>query len=83
MLFAILASIRLRGRQVNDLKVTVTQVVNGYIVTYSEYVNDVETSAEFVALDLDEALEIVRDCYEQTIDGSDLSNVLDETIPKD
>ncbi len=67
----------------NDLKVTVTQVVNGYIVSYSEYVNDVETSAEFVALDLDEALEIVRDCYEQTIDGSDLSNVLDETIPKD
>lgn len=83
MLFAILASIRLRGRQVNDLKVTVTQVVNGYIVSYSEYVNGVETNAEFVALDLDEALEIVRDCYEQTIDGSDLSNVLDETIPKD
>lgn len=63
--------------------VTVYPATNGFIVRLIEEHNDLNVDAEFVALSLDEALEIVRECYEEYLsEGYDMSHIADETIPK-
>jgi hypothetical protein len=65
-----------------DLTVSIRPASNGFIIHYSELINDLEVNAEFIALDLEEALDVIRDCYDQQ-ETHDMSNILDETIPKD
>jgi hypothetical protein len=55
---------------------------NGFVIHYSEIVKGMEVEAEFVALDLEEALSIIHDCYTPQEHGHDMSNILDETIDK-
>jgi hypothetical protein len=63
--------------------VTIYAATNGFIVRLVEKYDDIDVDAEFVALSLDEALEIVRECYEEYVsEGLDISNIVDETIPK-
>jgi hypothetical protein len=63
--------------------VTIYAATNGFIVRLVEKYNDIDVDAEFVALSLDEALEIVRECYSEYVsEGLDISNIVDETIPK-
>ena len=64
-----------------DLQVSIRHAANGFVIHYSEVVKGLEVNAEFVALDIEEALGIIYDCFEQE-DGHDMSNILDETIPK-
>jgi hypothetical protein len=64
-----------------DLSVTIRHASNGFIIHYEEVVNGLDVSAEFVALDLEEALGIIYDCFD-TPDSHDMSNILDETIPQ-
>jgi hypothetical protein len=64
-----------------ELSVSLRPASNGFVIHYCEVVNGLEVNAEFVALDLEEALDIIRDCYDQP-EGHDMSNILDETIPK-
>ena len=64
-----------------DLQVSIRHATNGFVIHYSEVVNGMEVNAEFVALDLEEALGIIYDCFEQEM-GHDMSNILDEAIPK-
>lgn len=65
-----------------DLQVSVRHASNGFVIHYSEVVNGLEVNAEFVALDIEEALGIIYDCFDQE-PSHDMSNILDETIPKD
>jgi len=65
-----------------DLQVSIRHAANGFVLHYSEVVNGMEVNAEFVALDIEEALGIIYDCFDQE-PGHDMSNILDETIPKD
>lgn len=63
--------------------VTIYAATNGFIVRLVEKYDDIDVDAEFVALSLDEALEIVRECYAEYVsEGLDISNIVDETIPK-
>jgi hypothetical protein len=64
-----------------DLQVSIRHATNGFVLHYSEVVNGLEVNAEFVALDIDEALGIIYDCFDQE-SSHDMSNILDETIPK-
>ena len=64
-----------------DLQVSVRHASNGFVIHYSEVVNGLEVNAEFVALDIEEALGIIYDCFDQE-PSHDMSNILDETIPK-
>lgn len=66
----------------NDLSVSVRPAANGYVVHYQDYVNDMEVNAEFIAINIDEALNIVHDCLIVDEHTHDMSNILDETIPK-
>jgi len=65
-----------------DLQVSIRHAANGFVLHYSEVVNGMEVNAEFVALDIEEALGIIYDCFDQE-PSHDMSNILDETIPKD
>lgn len=64
-----------------NLEVSIRHASNGFVIHYSEVVNGLEVDAEFVALDIEEALGIVYDCFDQEA-THDMSNILDETIPK-
>ena len=64
-----------------DLQVSIRHASNGFVIHYSEVVNGLEVNAEFVALDIEEALGIIYDCFDQE-PSHDMSNILDETIPK-
>ena len=63
------------------LVVSIRHATNGFVLHYSEIVNGMEVDAEFVALDIEEALGIIYDCFDQEA-GHDMSNILDETIPQ-
>jgi hypothetical protein len=65
-----------------SIEVGIREVENGFIVSYFEQSDTITVTAELIALDLDEALAIVRDCYSPP-DVHDMSNIIDETISKD
>jgi len=65
-----------------NLEVSIRHASNGFVIHYAELVNGMEVNAEFVALDIEEALGIIYDCFDQE-PSHDMSNILDETIPKD
>jgi hypothetical protein len=62
--------------------IEIRPAANGYVVSYNELRNNIETTAEFVAMSIDEALDIVRDLFSQEESSIDLSNVVEETFPK-
>jgi molybdopterin converting factor small subunit len=62
--------------------VEIRPAANGYVVFYSELRNNTETTVEFVALSLDETLEIVRDLFSQEESSANLANIVEETIPQ-
>jgi hypothetical protein len=64
-----------------NLEVSIRHAANGFVIHYAELVNGMEVNAEFVALDIEEALGIIYDCFDQE-PSHDMSNILDETIPK-
>lgn len=64
-----------------DLQVSIRHASNGFVIHYSEVVNGLDVNAEFVALDIEEALGIIYDCFDQE-PSRDMSNIVDETIPK-
>lgn len=64
-----------------NLEVSIRHAANGFVIHYAEQVNGLEVNAEFVALDIEEALGIIYDCFDKE-PSHDMSNILDETIPK-
>ena len=62
--------------------VEIRPAANGYVVFYSEFRNNIETTAEFVALSLNETLEIICDLFSQEESSANLANIVEETIPK-
>ena len=65
------------------MSIEIRPVANGYVVFYTEIKNNTELAVEFVALSLDEALSIAHDLFSQEQALADMSNILDETIPKE
>jgi hypothetical protein len=65
----------------STLEVSIRHASNGFVIHYCEVVNGLEVDAEFVALDIEEALGIIYDCFDQE-PTHDMSNIVDETIPK-
>jgi hypothetical protein len=63
--------------------IEIRPAANGYVVFYSEIKNDRELNAEFVAISLDEVLNIIRDLLSQEESSNNLVNILDETIPQE
>jgi hypothetical protein len=63
--------------------IEIRPAANGYVVFYSEIKNDRELNAEFVAISLDEVLNIIRDLLSQEESYNNLVNILDETIPQE
>jgi hypothetical protein len=63
--------------------IEIRPAANGYVVFYSEIKNDRELNAEFVAISLDEVLNIIRDLLSQEESYNNLANILDETIPQE
>lgn len=45
----------------NDVVVELRGVANGYVIMFSEQINEMSVSGEFVAVDIEEALSIIRD----------------------
>jgi len=68
---------------IQDSSVEIRPVANGYVVFYTEIKNNAEICAEFVAVSLDEALSIAHDLFSQEESFANMSNILDETIPKE
>ena len=66
-----------------SLVVNIRQASNGFIVQYEETHKGLEISAEFVALDLEEALDIIQDMFSQEQSRADMSNILDTPIEQD
>ena len=66
----------------SEQHIEIRPAANGYVVSYNELRNNIETTAEFVAMSIDEALDIVRDLFSQEESSIDLSNVVEETFPK-
>ena len=66
-----------------SLNVNIRQASNGFIVQYEEIHKGLEISAEFVALDLEEALDIIQDMFSQEQSSADMSNILDTPIEQD
>jgi hypothetical protein len=66
-----------------SLVVNIRQASNGFIVQYEETHKGLEISAEFVALDLGEALDIIQDMFSQEQSSADMSNILDTPIEQD
>lgn len=64
-----------------NLQVSIRHASNGFVIHYSEVVNGLEVDAEFVAFDIEEALGIIHDCFDQE-QSHDMSHILDETISK-
>jgi hypothetical protein len=63
--------------------IEIRPAANGYVVFYSEIKNDRELNIEFVAISLDEVLNIIRDLLSQEESYNNLANILDETIPQE
>lgn len=63
--------------------VTINRAANGYIVFYRETNNVTTVEAEFVALNIEEALDIVREIFVQDEATMDLGHLIDEQIAKD
>jgi hypothetical protein len=63
--------------------IEIRPAANGYVVFYSEIKNDRELNVEFVAISLDEVLNIIRDLLSQEESYNNLVNILDETIPQE
>jgi hypothetical protein len=63
--------------------IEIRPAANGYVVFYSEIKNDRELNIEFVAISLDEVLNIIRDLLSQEESSNNLVNILDETIPQE
>jgi hypothetical protein len=63
--------------------IEIRPAANGYVVFYSEIKNDRELNIEFVAISLDEVLNIIRDLLSQEESYNNLVNILDETIPQE
>jgi hypothetical protein len=63
--------------------IEIRPAANGYVVFYSEIKNDRELNVEFVAISLDEVLNIIRDLLSQEESYNNLANILDETIPQE
>lgn len=63
--------------------IEIRPAANGYVVFYSEIKNDRELNAEFVAISLEEVLNIIRDLLSQEESYNNLANILDETIPQE
>jgi len=68
---------------IQDSSIELRPVANGYVVFYTEIKNNTEVCAEFVAVSLDEALSIAHDLFSQEESAANMSNILDETIPKE
>jgi hypothetical protein len=66
----------------SELCIEIRPAANGYVVSYNELRNSIETTAEFVAVSLDEALDIVRDLFSQEESSINLSNVVEESFHK-
>ena len=65
------------------MSVEIRPVANGYVVFYTEIKNNTELVVEFVAISLEETLNIVLDLFSQEQALANMSNILDETIPKE
>lgn len=63
--------------------VTINKAANGYIVFYKESNNITTVEAEFVAFDIEEALDIVRDIFKYDESTVSMSHIVDEKIRKD
>ena len=68
---------------IQDNSIEIRPVANGYVVFYTEIKNNTEVCAEFVAVSLEETLDIVHDLFSQEQSIADMSNIVDETIPKE
>lgn len=68
---------------IQDMSVEIRPVANGYVVFYTEIKNNTELAIEFVAVSLEETLNIVLDLFSQEQALANMSNILDETIPKE
>ena len=68
---------------IQDMSVEIRPVANGYVVFYTELKNNTELAIEFVAVSLEEALSIAHDLFSQEESSANMSNILDETIPKE
>jgi hypothetical protein len=68
---------------IQDNSIEIRPVANGYVVFYTEIKNNTEVCAEFVAVSLDEALNIVHDLFSQEESIANMSNILDETLSKE
>ena len=68
---------------IQDMSVEIRPVANGYVVFYTEIKNNTELVVEFVAISLEETLNIVLDLFSQEQALANMSNILDETIPKE
>ena len=63
--------------------VTINRAANGYIVFYKETNSVTSVEAEFVALTIEEALDIVREIFNYDEATVSLGHLVDEKIRKD
>jgi hypothetical protein len=68
---------------IQDNSIEIRPVANGYVVFYTEIKNNTEVCAEFVAVSLEETLNIVHDLFSQEESIANMSNIIDETLSKE
>jgi len=68
---------------IQDMSVEIRPVANGYVVFYTEIKNNTEVCAEFVAVSLEETLNIIHDLFSQEESIANMSNIIDETLSKE
>jgi hypothetical protein len=68
---------------IQDMSVEIRPVANGYVVFYTEIKNNIEVCAEFVAVSLEETLNIIHDLFSQEESIANMSNIIDETLSKE
>jgi len=68
---------------IQDNSIEIRPVANGYVVFYTEIKNNTEVCAEFVAVSLEETLNIIHDLFSQEESIANMSNIIDETLSKE
>lgn len=68
---------------IQDMSIEIRPVANGYVVFYTELKNNTELAIEFVAVSLEETLNIVHDLFSQEESIANMSNIIDETLSKE
>lgn len=63
-----------------DVLVELRTVANGYVIRFSEQINSMEVTGEFVAVDIEEALSIIRDICVAQDASVDMSHIATDVL---